>query len=748
MSDAQTEILSDRDEQGSFLEDFEDASYVKDIPFNVVVEEEVFDILGRPETEEEGQMEFDSSGEDARNIGRFENIFRNTSEPDVIAGRYKICIDQPLPQYSAPHTKAFAIEDLRNRIDNLYVLLFEPQHPTRLESISILKNQLLNDFQLPVEVQILYVTGHSQYQLAVVLAFPNGISFREYVRLKGACSENFITSHVLLSVIQILSQLHRLGIVHGSINPDRVYIDPNNNNKIMVGECISGLCGETQPGVFEPIERATCHPISRGAGDVSADLYALGMLCFYLFVGYDSFSDHEPDDILQQRLAKGSYNVIAGLALFPNSLRDLLKGLVCDKRADRWKERQIFDWLQGTVSNQNSLLQYHSQATRQIMFNDQYFYSCHSLAYELSCYWEAAKKFLKDPMFIKWVDRSVGDIRMASRLLSNTKMVQQKSGLVALDENDFVSRSLVMLDPDGPLRMREVATTISGVGTTLAHSYVKGKKDYMRAVAKIIANNLVGIYLDIRPDLKKSILLHNDLQLLESASPMLARKDYGFGLERVLYHLNPSLPCQSPIVANECIYTIGELMQTLDEKVRQSRKPIKIMDRHIAAFIASRFGISNEVRISGLSEFKAFERNDTMRALVFLSIAQKRCKIKSLKGLSLLIADSLKPVIELFHNRRFQKDLEGRVSKIAKKGDLSELLKTMSNNAQIQSDFQGFKKACENYRYLEARIQQLSDLKKIYEIGYSYGLRFSVVISYLICSAVIIMLITRSLGSL
>src|SRR5690606_10232023 len=69
----------------------------------------------------------------------------------------------------------------------------------------------------------------------------------------------------------------------------------------------------------------------------------------------------------------------------------------------------------------------------------------------------------------------------------------------------------------------------------------------------------------------------------------LKRPGPGFGPERALYELNPTLHCQSPMMGRRFVTDVDALLAALEETAGTIDGDKMLLDRHVAAFIAARF---------------------------------------------------------------------------------------------------------------------------------------------------------------
>ena len=81
--------------------------------------------------------------------------------------------------------------------------------------------------------------------------------------------------------------------------------------------------------------------------------------------------------------------------------------------------------------------------------------------------------------------------------------------------------------------------------------------------------------------------------------PFLAHSELGQGFERVIYELNPNIPCQSPLLETEYVYDMVEMLDAFERiAIANPETLMEPVDRHIAAFVVARMkgSIMTELR--------------------------------------------------------------------------------------------------------------------------------------------------------
>jgi hypothetical protein len=691
-------------------------------------------------------QEGESSFHENFSTGVNNNSFIRNNDTDLIAKKYEILVKKPLTNFDTLFCKAYEVYAQHTKSNDFYALVFDPALPNRQHIINALKKEAVEHCIMPIEAEITKLSLTHKQHLVAILPKPQGVTLTDYVQTKGPCHINFTIEKIIHPLNKILNTLFDLNIVHGRVNPDNIYI--NDNYQITLGECISDLPGYSQPTLYEPIERIDIINFGKGESNNKVDSFALGAVIVFLLSGQTPNFDKDvitnEDNIIYKRLTNGTYSTLVGDLAIQPYIKELLKGLLSDRRSERWTPKKVTEWLQGKTHN-TIYGDEHIEASRHVIFNGKHYFNRKSLVHDLFKNWEIAKKFLKEDHLIKWIERSINDTNMAEHLQHIQKLsISTKS--FSNDEDDMLlAKSLIALDPGGPIRINGLAINLEALNILLLIGYIKEKKFYIDFFKRIMSSKLwlaakESSLID-KDSLKKALSWK-----LERITEYLYKINLGFGIERCLYDLNPSLPCQSSLVKGYYIETLLELMQSLENIA--SLNPNEIMDKHIAAFIASKLDIGNDIvnNNSSTSDLVKFFTNKELITIVFLSLVQKKLKIKKLPNLTNYLSSRLSSLTNLLYSRTIKEEIIKRIKVPTEEGDLVALCKIISDNNYMKRDIDGFNSACMQYKTLDWQIAQLRKDKKIYDIGYKYGLRISVILSYLICSIVFILLMSKSVA--
>ena len=196
---------------------------------------------------------------------------------------------------------------------------------------------------------------------------------------------------------------------------------------------------------------------------------------------------------------------------------------------------------------------------------------------------------------------------------------------------------------------------------------------------------------------------------LQRARQYMKNKAFGFGLERILYELNTSLPCQSPILMPYHVTTAADALKTLDALAPTLAPDTAFTDRHLAAFIAAKIDMGKEIKLNDLTNVPALATNQELIVLRILAKAQQKQNKLVLVGLSTWAAMRIEKMIDEIHNRIIRKRLKLQLKKLASSGSLVEVLGSIINRDMVTRDLDGFSEALALHSLGQEKILRLEN---------------------------------------
>lgn len=177
---------------------------------------------------------------------------------------------------------------------------------------------------------------------------------------------------------------------------------------------------------------------------MSDDLYALGVTLLGLFRGQTPLSEYDDRQILEAKLAKGSFTILTGGHWMPQELAEAIRGLLRDDPAERWDLVQAEAWLTGRrrhpVVHQKEV-----RVELPFRFKGVMHYSPRTLAVALNENWKTgAVDVARSGKLQIWATRGLQDQPTAEAL---GEVGQSKIGPRVVDDDLLLARTLIALDP-------------------------------------------------------------------------------------------------------------------------------------------------------------------------------------------------------------------------------------------------------------------------------------------------------------
>jgi len=644
--------------------------------------------------------------------------------PPVKLDRYQIMPSSPLPELSTPSAKAYHAEDKRNTERKLFALACPPFLGPRTGVMEVLKGANIRGCMSLVDYGTVFWPPMKQRTILVIYERPTGGRLLDHL---GQINQHEMVRRVVEPLCHGLQEISTRGVSHRQIRPSNLYFLDGSLDRLVLGDCTTVPPGYDQPVLFESIERGTAPPAGRGSGDVTDDMYALGVSILFALVGGNPVPHFRTDDdILYAKMQEGSYTTLIGNEPIPQNMLEAMRGLLSDDDHERWGLEQLDLWING---RRMTPLQKKSapKAKRTIEYAGREHFNCRTLSLAVSRQPSQVEKLVKDELVETWLKRDLEDSDLASRASNAIHMAQSQSG----DKDIMATRLSIVLDPKLPIRYKDCWCMPDGFGTALAHSIMQ--KGNANTPVEIITRSLPRTWFDSQDAYNPVYvaLEKNFDQLLK----FVQERKIGYGVERCLYETNPTLSCQSPLLIDEYVLTIKELMPALERvsaKVDKQKKPI---DRHIVAFIAARLNQNVEPHVKAVGDDR--EEIATLGMLSLLALVQWRTKSGNLLGLTSWVGAHMGPAIKAFHSKSIREELEKEAPTLIRKGNLADLFNLLDNAEQRVQDQSDFDEACEEFELAENEIKDIeggngSLQKNSTRIGQQAAAMTSIVIALLI----------------
>jgi hypothetical protein len=626
--------------------------------------------------------------------------------PSVLGGRYRLVDDEPIAELDSPGATACVVRDNNSPSANLFARVLAAGIIPRKDTMIPLRGGRDVQIMRPVEWGVVALRPLKRNAFAIVFERPAGgplVSPGAAAFTPMPVSD--LTTRVLGPAALALAHIGRRGITHRAVRPDNLFMGGEDTSHVLIGECVSCPPGFGQPAAFETIEMAMTPPLGRGPGTPADDMYALGVTVLALALGRIPLAGLSAEEIVEAKLARGSFIALLAGERVPFGLREVLRGLLADHPKERWGLPQIEQWLGGGI-NKSIHDNVQSRMDRPITFRGKDYWGFRDLADAFGKSWQAASTTILEEGFSKWTARGLGDADLAEDVARTLKSARIEAASNPGPDPKLVAQICTILDPDGPIRYRGIIAMPNGLGPMFAAAVRDGARDDVSHICDMLVKGLVIDWLTWREENEKSDLslalkpYKQFQQLLRHAGP-------GYGAERCLYELNPHLPCQAPAVEPYYVEKLEELLPTLEMVVRRTGGLPTIYDRHFAAFIANRAKRNMDREFAAMEEARGDPVLVKLGMVRLLAWLQTEYGPVSLPNLTEWLAADLESAADRFASKTMRGEVRRRLAAVAPQGELAAVYNAVCDKSLLARDDTGRRAAVQEYVAARRRIGEL-----------------------------------------
>ncbi len=619
---------------------------------------------------------------------------------DTLQRQYRVEINNALPEFNLGTAKAYAATDL-NENRSIYALVCENSAVIRHGALNKMLMLRHPNFVAPLAAGVVELSQPDEERYVVFFERPKGKKLSTLLEGKNRPSNVIIIDTIIKPIVQAILALSEAEITHGTINIDNIYYESH----AVLGPCVSEPCGYSQPFYYELVERIQANPAGKGEYHAGADLYALGVLALELLFGKKHFERFTPELLSRLILRKGNYDSLTAGREPPENFFDFLWGMLGTGGNQRWNYRYLKPWLEGkhySVAASSSAM----ETAKPYDGFETTSFSRREIAHLIANNWNQVAENLSTNPLTQWVLSTLRQKDYADLVAYHSKQIIDSGTKNENLRNENILKLILLLDNDGPLRYTNIALHIDGIDSLFADAFFKQNQNDISSLTKFLELNLTAAWVDLQRVTEREIP--------ESTSKLLSKYDkmrslirshgIGFGPERLLYELNPNLPCLSPLCRGKYITGLTGLLKHLDKISPNFAASQDPMDAHIGAFLASKLGIQSEIKLHDLASAPTIATNKSLIALKLFAVAQHRSGNIELSGLTHWIASRILPSMQYLHSQTLRgrtlqmlldEALEGRTQRL---GDL------LLDGEIINADQTGYQKAFRNYKNNAVRI--------------------------------------------
>ncbi len=619
----------------------------------------------------------------------------------LLHDRYQIDPETPLPDLDSPSAKAYAVTDRREDGNNLFALICTPGLPPRTDVMETIAGSRIPGILPLIDWGPVNWPALGQQCLAVVYEYPMGGRFLDFVAKDDARLSEYELPRIILRPLAAgLTELAQRGETHRAVRPGNIFFLDADRNHVVLGDCVTAPPGYDQPPIFESIERSMADPAGRGDGEGNDDIFALGVTLVYLVLGYDPVAKMTPDRLLAARVEKGTYAAICANNRIAMYLLDALRGMLADHSVDRWKAEDLERWIGGggMASVRRQVVE---KAEVAFSFAGTEYITLRTLAHALARNPAEAAKTIKSGELDPWLSRSMNQPRLAETVTAVAEAAKTYASDVRSSDAYLATEISMILDPTAPIRYKELSFLPEAYGPMLAIEFLRGGN--VQAIADAMTHGVVGAWFAAqKTKLGVNTILEKQFKKVQG---YLTNNNPGYGIERCLYMLNPSLRCQSSLIIQDNVVNILEVLPALDRAAGRTDSKTKPMDRHLLAFIATRFNQDIDSLLKRLTDTS--EETVVVGLINLLAYLQWRLKAGALYGLTSWLGGLLGPAIKTYHSRATRSDIEREIPRIVRQGSLPELYDVIDNNIKRRQDINSYAAAATEFAVADKEIHDI-----------------------------------------
>ncbi len=612
----------------------------------------------------------------------------------TIAGNYEVDPGSELPAFDQPGCQAYAVEDDRQPDRALFALATPRHMAPRHDLMRYLMRLGALPLVRPVALGIGQWPTSQEEHLIVVYDQPGGPRLcSDKTPTFKPLREDELQEAIVEPALSVLKEFNSRGYTHRAIRADNVFYDSADKSALMLGDCVALPPAINQPVLYETVEGALANPAGRGPGWIADDLYALGVLIAVLLSGGKLCEGMSDQEIIQNKIANGSYGALIGRNRLSMPIMELLRGLLCDVTKERWTLKDLLAWTQGRRQTPKQPM-LPKKGSRPFEYRKHAFWTAKALSAAAGADWDMALEISQDTVLAGWFSRSLGDSERAERL-----QTLLRSGLPSANgapPHRLVSETLIAIEPEAPLRYRDLAVYPEAAAQLLGVEW--DQQERRQRVAEMIRNRLPNAWFDgQKGGGAEHVLLRKSFT---SMLQYISQPRLGYGLERVLYDFNPNWPCRSPLLGGAYVYSLLQLLPALERLARESSEEDKRepADHHIVAFIAARARHLPERVLSSLARH---DNPMTYRLAILYLFAevQRETAGEPCPAFAGWLMRLTGPIIESYNSGEARRAAAKAIKKAADSGNLADLAAAADNpqlRSRDQAGLQAAVKACKD----------------------------------------------------
>lgn len=645
---------------------------------------------------------------DDQNIEEFDTP--SLEKSFLLKERFEIRFDYPLPELDANGAKAYEVKDNINPQRHLFALICGQETSPRLSYLPYMKSIDVPNILKLVEYGTVSYEG-SPETIALIYNKPTGPRadvFRE--NNESITPETFRS--LVLSILSACDVLKTFGLTHRAIRLDNVFYKDSSRQELVLGDCLAAFPSLFQPLPYETVENMLCPAQSRGNGSFENDLYASGVTLLSIALNRNINSELSVGEQIRQKLKNTSFVFLSEGEKLHNQISNILRSLLDDNSENRCDHTHLLNYYDGKTSSFSSDNFDHS--ARALTINGEKCYTRKNAAITMLMNPDFGIEVIQSGKLLEWIKNGLENEKLYSKIEKYISAEKENP-----DKSLLLSRICIFLDNTLPLKVGDSYLFPGGLAKTIF--YNKKNNISLNSIQSLISTDIIKIWYQEQPSLRAPTNA-GEFKLY------ISRNDYGYGFDRIMYDFDEDLPCISPLLGKSFVNSLPRLLKALDGfKGDYENLPF---DKNIIAYLRCKMG----KKIDGI----IIDINANQDVLKLGAIIRLYANIQNKNGPAQLVnltqwlVNTSKPLIQSYHNIKYQKFLEQELLRISKNGKIIEIVEILENEEARNRDKTDFSEALRLANILLAeKAKILSGDSKIEEEARELALKFSSILAVL-----------------
>ncbi|MBM3567511.1 MAG: hypothetical protein FJX46_02005 [Alphaproteobacteria bacterium] len=620
---------------------------------------------------------------------------------------FRVDLGSKLTELSTAACTAYAV-DMGGDRNTAYALVGQPQFGYRAGVLAATKlKKFVGGLAVLDYFPVAEASGKNQ-RLAVIMERPDGPPLSK--SMTQPMSEVQVIELVTKPICRLLEDLHSRGIVHRAIRPDNLFFR-RGTREIVLGPYGAEPPGMLQPSEFEPVERGVATPFARGEGAPPCDMYALGVTVLHLACGSHDLAGKSDLEIFSAKCILGSYRALVGRRSVPMALEPMIRGLLSDVAADRWKIEDIANWLGGRTRRVSDS-GWDQVAPEPFSFAGATFRSPQLLGVAMARNPKLGMDTLRTKTIIPWLKNNVKDEYVTTAV---TKAYQHFSFEESVEGNAlFMLLMSMALARNGGMHFRGVTMNFDALPYVLTFAFETNNEGLVSALGELLRFEIFALWKEFQQ--KYGSMSGEGAQILTSIDqPMNTTPDSQRRVIRLLYALNPGQRCLSPMTRDRFVSNPEAVLAALDSHAEKFGTVFDALDYHITSFVRAREAFVDRT-VQAMETQRTNEENYAGHLFNVLGHLHTKSGGSFVKLATFMQANS-QLLVERFRSRSKRDQVVKALVNEARKGDVGAVNQMLNSPDADRDDYSRFRAAFARYKALEVYIKAAQEIFTYREAG-------------------------------